>query len=243
MVKSRYLIVVPTFNEAENIGVFLKRVDAVRNNQLKDYTVDILLVDDESPDGTLHIARNLGLENFYFLSNPEKAGLGRAYIQGFIWGLSRGYDFFVEMDADLSHEPEQLSRLILEAGNNRIVIGTRWMPGGTVVNWPIHRRALSKIGTLYADKALGLRARDVTSGFRVLPKEFIRILDFSNIESKGYSFQIEIAARAIRAGFELVEVPITFTERQAGRSKMSPQIALEAVFKVTSWAARGRFRA
>jgi dolichol-phosphate mannosyltransferase len=243
MVKTKYLVIVPTYNEVGNIVDFLTQLDRARLHMSNAYTVDILVVDDESPDGTLRVAESLALENFFSLSNPHKAGLGHAYVQGFIWGLSRGYDYFVEMDADLSHDPSQLPELIAESGATNIVIGTRWMPGGSVLNWPLHRRAISRIGTWYADKALRLSARDLTSGYRVLPKELIQKLDFSAIESKGYSFQIEIAARAIRGGFALVEVPITFTERRAGKSKMSPQIALEAVLKVTSWALRGHFRA
>ena len=239
----RYLVIVPTYNEVGNIVAFLNQLDAVRTLIAEKSTIDILIVDDESPDGTLERARTLNLQNFYWLSNPVKGGLGHAYIQGFIWGLSRGYDYFVEMDADLSHSPHQLQTLLDMSAPDTIVIGTRWMPGGQVLNWPVHRRVLSRIGTWYADWALGLNARDLTSGFRVLPKGLIQRLDFSTIESKGYSFQIEIAARAIRSGYELAEVPIIFTERVAGKSKMSPQIALEAVFKVTGWALRGHFRA
>ena len=240
---NRYLVVVPTYNEAGNIVDFLTQLDSARKALSAKYTIDILLVDDESPDGTLAKARSLGLINFHWLSNPFKGGLGHAYIQGFIWGLSRGYDYFIEMDADLSHDPGELINLLERSGPRCIVIGTRWMDGGEVLNWPIHRRLLSRVGTWYADRALGLQARDLTSGFRILPKGLLQQLDFSAIESKGYSFQIEIAARAIRSGYELAEVPITFTERRAGQSKMSPQIALEAVFKVTGWALRGHFRA
>lgn len=239
----RYLVIVPTYNEVDNIDAFLNQLDVVRYLIADRFTIDILIVDDESPDGTLELARTLNLKNFHWLSNPVKGGLGHAYIQGFIWGLSRGYDYFVEMDADLSHSPHQLQNLLEMSAPETIVIGTRWMPGGQVLNWPVHRRVLSRIGTWYADWALGLHARDLTSGFRVLPKGLIQQLDFSTIESKGYSFQIEIAARAIRSGYELAEVPIIFTERVAGKSKMSPQIALEAVFKVTGWALRGHFRA
>jgi dolichol-phosphate mannosyltransferase len=242
-VVNRYLVVVPTYNEAGNIVEFLTRLDSARAALSAKYTIDILIVDDESPDGTLAKAQTLGLNNFHSLSNPVKAGLGHAYIQGFIWGLSRGYDYFIEMDADLSHDPEELISLLHRSGPHSIVIGTRWMSGGKVLNWPIHRRLLSRVGTWYADRALGLRARDLTSGYRILPKALIHELDFSAIESKGYSFQIEIAARALRSGYELAEVPITFTERRVGKSKMSPQIALEAVFKVTGWALRRHFRA
>jgi dolichol-phosphate mannosyltransferase len=240
---NRYLIIVPTYNEGENIVDFLHTLDLARSNLIESYQLDILLIDDESPDGTLQIAQALKLTDFHSLSNAHKAGLGHAYIQGFIWGLSRGYDYFVEIDADLSHDPAQLVDLLKSSGPSTLVIGTRWMDGGAVLNWPMYRRTLSRIGTWYADRALGLAARDLTSGYRVLPKALIQGLDFSQIESKGYSFQIEIAARAITSGFSLAEVPISFTERRAGKSKMSPQIALEAVFKVTSWAIRGRFRA
>jgi dolichol-phosphate mannosyltransferase len=164
-----------------------------------------------------------------------KGGIGPAYLAGFNLGLKNDYQYFVQMDADLSHMPEQLEKLLAVASSKSLVIGTRWMPGGSVVNWPFHRRFISKLGTKYASFVLNLRYKDLTSGYRVVPRQLLEILNLNSIETKGYGFQIEVALKAHDAGFEIKQVPITFIERENGRSKMGAKIVWEAWFKVSIW--------
>jgi dolichol-phosphate mannosyltransferase len=156
-------------------------------------------------------------------------------LAGFNLGLKNDYQYFVQMDADLSHMPEQLEKLLAVASSKSLVIGTRWMPGGSVVNWPFHRRFISKLGTKYASFVLNLRYKDLTSGYRVVPRQLLEILNLNSIETKGYGFQIEVALKAHDAGFEIKQVPITFIERENGRSKMGAKIVWEAWFKVSIW--------
>lgn len=236
------LIVIPTYNESESIELLLRRVDAARRNVSDRYSIEVLIVDDNSPDKTAEIAANLQLAGTKILSRQSKSGLGPAYLAGFKQGLLGKYDFFVEMDADLSHQPEQLIDLLSAASKTELVIGTRWIPGGSVVNWPKRREWISKLGTGYASIALNLPYKDLTSGFRVLPREFLSQLDFSLIETRGYGFQIEMALKAIESGFGIKEVPITFVERENGYSKMSLAIIWEAWSMVTIWALRRRFK-
>jgi len=235
------LIVIPTYNESESIELLLRRVDAARRNVSDRYSIEVLIVDDNSPDKTAEIAANLQLTGTKILSRQSKSGLGPAYLAGFKQGLLGKYDFFVEMDADLSHQPEQLIDLLSAASKTDLVIGTRWIPGGSVVNWPKRRKWISLLGTGYASIALNLPYKDLTSGFRVLPREFLSQLDFSLIETRGYGFQIEMALKAIESGFGIKEVPITFVERENGYSKMSLAIIWEAWSMVTIWALRRRF--
>jgi dolichol-phosphate mannosyltransferase len=164
-----------------------------------------------------------------------KGGIGPAYLAGFDLGLKNDYQYFVQMDADLSHMPEQLEKLLAVASSKSLVIGTRWMPGGSVVNWPFHRRFISKFGTKYASFVLNLRYKDLTSGYRVVPRQLLEIINLNSIETKGYGFQIEVALKAHDAGFEIKQVPITFIERENGRSKMGAKIVWEAWFKVSIW--------
>lgn len=236
------LIVIPTYNESESIELLLRRVDAARRNVSDRYSIEVLIVDDNSPDKTAEIAANLQLAGTKILSRQSKSGLGPAYLAGFKQGLLGKYDFFVEMDADLSHQPEQLIDLLSAASKTDLVIGTRWIPGGSVVNWPKRREWISKLGTGYASIALNLPYKDLTSGFRVLPRDFLSQLDFSLIETRGYGFQIEMALKAIESGFGIKEVPITFVERENGYSKMSLAIIWEAWSMVTIWALRRRFK-
>jgi dolichol-phosphate mannosyltransferase len=202
------------------------------------FEIDILIVDDNSPDQTAVIAKNLQFSGLKVLSRQHKSGLGPAYLAGFKQGLLEKYDYFVEMDADLSHQPEQLIDLLNAASKVDLVIGTRWIPGGSVVNWPKRRKWISKLGTGYASFALNLPYKDLTSGYRVLPREFLSQLDFSLIETRGYGFQIEMALKAIESGFGIKQVPITFVERENGYSKMSLAIIWEAWSMVTIWALR-----
>ena len=232
------LVVIPTYNESESIESLLKRLNSARMQISDKYEIDILIVDDNSPDQTAVIAKNLQLSGLKVLNRQYKSGLGPAYLAGFKQGLLEKYDYFVEMDADLSHQPEQLKELLNAASKTDLVIGTRWIPGGSVVNWPKRRKWISKLGTGYASFALNLPYRDLTSGYRVLPREFLSQLDFSLIETRGYGFQIEMALKAIESGFGIKQVPITFVERENGYSKMSLAIIWEAWSMVTIWALR-----
>lgn len=232
------LVVIPTYNESESIESLLKRLNSARMQISDKFEIDILIVDDNSPDQTAVIAKNLQFSGLKVLSRQHKSGLGPAYLAGFKQGLLEKYDYFVEMDADLSHQPEQLVDLLNAASKVDLVIGTRWIPGGSVVNWPKRRKWISKLGTGYASFALNLPYKDLTSGYRVLPREFLSQLDFSLIETRGYGFQIEMALKAIESGFGIKQVPITFVERENGYSKMSLAIIWEAWSMVTIWALR-----
>ena len=197
--------------------------------------VDILIVDDNSPDGTGEIADSLKDEATFVLHRSEKGGLGPAYLAGFQWGFSKSYDRFVEMDADGSHQPEELRRLIEASEGADLVLGTRWMAGGSVINWPLSRRLISRFGTKYASVALGLEFRDLTSGYRVLSRRMMSAIFDAHLSTVGYGFQIEIVRIASARGLKIVEVPITFVERVAGSSKMSRKIVVEAWRKTTIW--------
>ena len=232
------LVVVPTYNESESIRSLLTRLDAARTLISNSFNIDILLVDDDSPDRTAEIAKSMNLPGFSILNRKIKSGLGPAYLAGFKQGLTGSYQYFVEMDADLSHQPEQLVNLLNAASNDTLVIGTRWIPGGSVVNWPTQRRWISKMGTGYAAFALKLPYKDLTSGYRVIPRTFLETLNFEEIETRGYGFQIEMALKAIMAGFRIKQIPITFVERENGYSKMSLAIIWEAWSMVTIWAIR-----
>lgn len=231
----KILVVVPTYNEADNIGAFLSEliqfVDA--NSFGKDFL--ILNVDDNSPDGTAAIVRKFSDPRIRQINRHKKLGLGPAYLSGFAWGLERGFDYFVEIDADSSHSINDFSKMLQASGPGKVVIGTRWMPGGSVVNWPWYRRAISLLGTKYAAMALALPYRDLTSGYRVIARNVIEAIKFDSVVAKGYGFQIEMIMKALEAGFEIVEVPITFTERTKGKSKMTLNIALEAFVNITQW--------
>ena len=232
------LVVIPTYNESESIESLLKRLNIARMQISDKYEIDILIVDDNSPDQTAVVPKNLQLSGLTVLSRQHKSGLGSAYLAGFKQGFLEEYDYFVEMDADLSHQPEQLIDLLNAASKVDLVIGTRWIPGGSVVNWPKRRKWISKLGTGYASFALNLPYKDLTSGYRVLPREFLSQLDFSLIETRGYGFQIEMALKAIESGFGIKQVPITFVERENGYSKMSLATIWEAWSMVTIWALR-----
>jgi dolichol-phosphate mannosyltransferase len=227
----RTLVVIPTYNEADNIE---RTVDRVRT-AVPD--ADVLVVDDGSPDGTGEIADKLAGDDprVRVLHRPAKAGLGAAYLAAFAWGLGEGYDLLVEMDADGSHLPEQLPALLVAALTADLVLGTRWMPGGSVVNWPRRREVLSRGGNWYARLALGLELRDATGGFRVFRRETLDGISLASVRSGGYCFQVDLARRAVSAGFRVVEVPITFVEREYGESKMTGDIVREALVSVTRW--------
>lgn len=237
----RILILVPTYNESVSIVKLLDRVTGVRADLLgAGHEVRLLVIDDNSPDGTAQLVETQGLDWVDVLKRPGKSGLGPSYIAGFRWGLDHGFEILIEMDADLSHQPEALSDLIepVLTGDADLTIGTRWMPGGRVVNWPLSRQLISRAGTSYARLALGLELRDVTSGYRAFHRRVLAAIDLNQVESQGYGFQIEMVLTTLRAGFTIKEVPITFVEREGGVSKMSKRIVIEALWKVTVWGAQ-----
>jgi dolichol-phosphate mannosyltransferase len=232
----RVLVVIPTYNERDNIEAIVERVTASVAE------ANVLIVDDHSPDGTGKVADEIAAADprVHVAHRTAKAGLGGAYIAGFGWGLEHGFDVLVEMDADGSHAPEQLSRLLDALRDADLVIGSRWVPGGTVVNWPKSRELLSRGGNLYTRIALGIDLRDATGGYRAYRRAVLEEIDYRSVVSEGYCFQVDLAWRAARGGFRVVEVPITFAERERGESKMSGSIVREALWRVTQWGAQHR---
>lgn len=228
---NRTLVVVPTYNERENIAEIMARV--LRSAP----GVDVLVVDDNSPDGTGALASALasGHDRINVMHRVGKEGLGAAYRAGFAWGLERGYQRLVEMDADGSHQPEQLQPLLAALNDADVVLGSRWVPGGAVVNWPLRRRLLSQAGSLYARIALGLPVRDITGGYRAFTADALLEIGYQDVLSQGYCFQIDMLWKAHSAGLRISEVPITFVERVHGESKMSSGIVKEAILRVTLW--------
>ena len=220
----RTLIVIPTFNEAENLERLVAALGASLPN------ADVLVVDDASPDGTGKLADALGV---HVLHRPAKLGLGSAYVAGFAWGLQRGYARFFEMDADFSHDPGSLPAFVaaLDAGAD-VVVGSRSVPGGGVVGWGVGRHMLSKGGSLYSRLVLGVGVRDMTTGFKAYTRAALECIDIASIRSNGYAFQIETTYRALKSGLRVVEVPIVFVDRRVGRSKMTGRDVLEAVLGV-----------
>jgi dolichol-phosphate mannosyltransferase len=229
-------VVIPTFNEAENLEEIVGRVRASVP------AADILVADDNSPDGTGEIADKLaaGDDHMHVLHRPGKQGLGAAYLAGFGWALDRGYGAVVEMDADGSHDPAELPALLAALADADLVVGSRWVRGGTVRNWPRSRELLSRGGNAYARVMLGLPVRDATGGYRAYRASTLHDIGLHSVRSQGYCFQIDLTLRAVRAGKRVVEVPITFTERAHGNSKMSRSIVAEALWKVTEWGVAGR---
>ncbi len=232
----RVLVVMPTYNEADNLAPIVQRLRSAVP------AVDVLIADDNSPDGTGRLADRLTADDrqVHALHRPGKQGLGAAYLAGFDWAARHGYDAVVEMDADGSHAPEQLPLLLDALGDADVVFGSRYVPGGTVVNWPARRLLLSRGGNLYTQLALRMPVRDATGGFRAYRLSALAALNLAAVSSQGYCFQVDLAWRAFRHGFRLAEVPITFTERQRGASKMSRSIVREALWRVTVWGTRAR---
>ncbi len=227
----RCVMVVPTYNEADNIEWIVGRLRTAQPG------VDVLIVDDDSPDGTGGIADKLaaGDEAVSVVHRTEKAGLGAAYLHGFDVALDAGYDVIGEMDADGSHQPEQLQRLLDALHDADLVIGSRYVPGGSVVNWPVRRLLLSRGGNLYVRLLLGIRVKDATAGFRLFRRATLERIDLPNVRSTGYVFQTDLAFRTISRGMRVTEVPIEFIERVRGDSKMSGQVANESLRLITRW--------
>lgn len=236
----RVLTIIPTYNELESLPKTLGRLRAAVPAS------DVLVVDDNSPDGTGQLADSIaaGDGQVHVLHRKGKEGLGAAYIAGFKWGMAAGYDVLVEMDADGSHQPEQLP-LLLEAINDGadLAMGSRWVPGGGTVNWPLYRQAISRTGSTYARLMLGLKIKDITGGYRAFRRSTLEALKLDEVESVGYGFQVDLAWRVAKLGLKIVERPITFVERELGASKMSGNIVVEAMINVTKWGLAARWAA
>ncbi|RXZ73190.1 polyprenol monophosphomannose synthase [Agromyces albus] len=241
---SRPLVVIPTYNERENLADTVARVRAAVP------AASVLVVDDSSPDGTGDLADQLaaGDPAVQVLHRTAKDGLGAAYLEAFAWALERGFDPIVQLDADGSHLPEQLPRLLerLEAtdaaGRADLVIGSRWIPGGSIENWPRHRELLSRWGSAYARAVLRLDTRDATAGYRAFRADALRRIRLEDVHTRGYGFQVDMLWHAREAGLTVAEVPVTFVERAHGRSKMTPAIVVEAMVRVTAWGIRSLFK-
>ena len=224
---ARHVVLLPTYNERQNLPIIVPAILAAA-------PVEILILDDDSPDGTGELADRLAADSprVRVLHRPRKAGLGAAYVAGFRQALADGYAAVIQMDADLSHPTAVLPRLMELGATYDIVLGSRWVEGGGTRNWPLTRRLLSRAGSLYARAWLGLAIRDLTGGFKCIRREVLAALDLDAITTTGYAFQIEVTYRAIRAGFTVTETPITFVEREDGVSKMSRRIIAEAILRV-----------
>ena len=222
-----FVVLIPTYNESESI------VSTIR--ELLTYNCDIFVLDDNSPDDTSGIVSRMNLSNVMIFNRTRKQGIGPAYLFGFQEALNRGYEYIVTMDADGSHQPQDLAKMMTAIKSCDVVLGTRWMPGGSVVNWPAHRRLISLFGTRYARHMLDMPYRDLTSGFRTYRASLLNKLDLSVIESNGYCFQIEMVRAASFLKARFTEIPITFIERAQGKSKMSRWIVLEAFYRVAVW--------
>ena len=234
----RVVMVLPTYNEADNLEWIVGRLRAAAP------AIDVLVVDDGSPDGTGAIADRIAAEDpqVGVVHRTEKQGLGAAYLHGFRVALDAGYDVIGEMDADGSHQPEELHKLLTALDDADLVIGSRWVPGGSVVNWPLRRELLSRGGNLYVRLLLGLPVKDATAGFRLFRRATLEKIDLASVQSTGYVFQTDMAYRTLQAGLKITEVPIEFVERVRGDSKMSGAVARESLQRITVWGLRERVR-
>jgi dolichol-phosphate mannosyltransferase len=226
----RALVCLPTYDERENLGPMVEAILAAAPK------VEILVIDDDSPDGTGRLADEIAAREprLQVLHRPAKEGLGRAYLAGFDWALQRGYQLVLEMDCDFSHDPRHLPDLLAAAQEFDLVLGSRYVPGGGTVNWGLVRRLVSRGGSFYARSILGLQVRDLTGGFKCFRREVLEAIELASVRCTGYAFQIELTYRAARRGFRIREIPIVFTDRRVGHSKMSRRIVLEAIRKVWS---------
>ena len=230
------LVCIPTYNERENLATVIA---GIRSSSPE---VDVLVLDDNSPDGTGALAdeRSADDTQVHVLHRTAKEGLGRAYLAGFAWGLERGYDAILEMDADGSHRPEHLPALLAAAEDADVVIGSRYVRGGRVVNWPLRRKVLSVGGNAYTRILLGMPVNDATAGFRIYRSGALRQLDLDSVASEGYCFQVDLTRRAVARGLVVREVPITFVERELGDSKMNQDVASESLKRITRWGVEHR---
>jgi dolichol-phosphate mannosyltransferase len=238
MTPGRVVMVVPTYDEVDNLARIVQRLRAAVPE------ADVLVVDDGSPDGTGRLADELAAADPHVqvLHRHTKQGLGAAYLHGFRVALDRGYDVIGEVDADGSHPPERLPAMLDALERADLVLGSRWVPGGSVVNWPWTRRLLSRAGNLYTRLLLGIPVRDVTGGFRLFRRATLEKIDLADVQSVGYCFQADLAWRSVAAGLRVTEVPIEFVERERGQSKMTPDVAVESLLRITRWGVRERCR-
>jgi dolichol-phosphate mannosyltransferase len=236
----RFVIVLPTYDECANLERVVEAIAEIRPQC--PFPGDVLVVDDSSPDGTGEVADALAARHDWVrvLHRPAKQGLGRAYLDGFRWALERDHSHILEMDADLSHPPEAVPRLLAAAADADLVLGSRYVPGGGVVGWPPHRRLISRGGSLYARTLLGVPIRDLTGGFKCFRRRVLESIDLASVHGQGYVFQIELTYRTLRMGGRVAEIPITFEDRTAGASKMTAAIVAEAVWKVPALRLRAR---
>lgn len=225
---SRALIIIPTYNESENVN---KLVESILRYQGE---IHILFVDDNSPDGTAGLIKNLALQNpqIHLLSRPGKLGLGSAYLAGFSYALENNYDYIFEMDADFSHNPKEIPNFLKAIVNNDLVLGSRYIKGVNVINWPMGRLLMSYYANMYTRIITGLPVRDATGGFKCFRREVLEQINFNNVKSNGYAFQIELSFKTWKKGFRIKEIPIIFVDRVAGVSKLSREIMWEAIFMV-----------
>ena len=232
----RVLVIIPTYNEAGNIRLIIGRLRSAVP------AADVLIADDNSPDGTGAVADELSAadKQIHVMHRPGKRGLGAAYLAGFAWATQRAYDAVVEMDADGQHRPEELPQLLDALAHADLVIGSRWVKGGQVLNWPLHRLVLSRGANLYTRLAMGMPVKDATGGYRAYRVTTLQKLDVDTVTSQGYCFQIDMAWRTHRNGLRVVEVPIVFADRERGASKMSSSVVREALWRVTVWGAQAR---
>jgi dolichol-phosphate mannosyltransferase len=236
----RALVIVPTYNERENISEVARRLFDAAGER-----VALLVVDDGSPDGTAEIVKQIaaGSNEVHLIERAVKQGLGSAYRTGFAWAMDHGFEAVVEMDADMSHDPGDVPRLLDALEDADLVIGSRYVPGGGTQNWGLPRRLLSRFGNVYSRAWLGYKVKDSTAGFRAYRTSWLREMDLSTVSSDGYAFQVEMTFRTYKAGKRIREVPITFVERTAGESKMSKRIVFEALLRIAGWGIKGRKRA
>ncbi|WP_346007122.1 polyprenol monophosphomannose synthase [Janibacter terrae] len=227
----RVAVLIPTYNERENLPPIVARVRASVPG------VDVVVLDDNSPDGTGQVADELAAHDDHVtvLHREGKEGLGAAYLAGFSWALAHGYDAVVEMDADGSHRPEDLPTMLEAAADADLVIGSRYVRGGKIVNWPVDRKAISMAGNLYIKAILGMPVNDATAGYRVYRAETLRTIGLDQVQSAGYVFQTDLTVRTVRAGLKVVEVPITFVEREIGESKMDGDVVRESMLRISRW--------
>jgi dolichol-phosphate mannosyltransferase len=235
MTDRRALVCLPTYDERENVEAILAAILAAAP------AVDVLVIDDASPDGTGALADAFAARDprVKVLHRAGKEGLGKAYLAGFAWALERGYGLVLEMDADFSHDPKHLPAMLAKAEEADLVLGSRYVPGGGTVNWGLGRKLLSRGGSLYARTILGVSVRDLTGGFKCFRREVLEAIELASVSCTGYAFQIELTYRAIRRGFQVAEIPIVFADRRVGSSKMSKRIVLEAIRKVWTIRASG----
>ena len=233
----KVLVIVPTYNERESLPVIISGIRHAEPD------VHILIADDNSPDGTGEVADGLSAQDHlvHVLHRTVKAGLGAAYLDAFGWAKSNGYDVVVEMDADGSHRPADLTKILDALTNNDVVLGSRWIKDGRVVNWAMSREVLSRGGNLYTRMWLGIGIRDATGGFRAYRMSALDVMNIEEVESQGYCFQVDMAWRAVKANLRVAEVPITFVERELGESKMDGSIVKEALWRVTQWGIEKRY--